>query len=163
MFYPPPSGVPSEASSAVVSESDLPSAAVSDSDLLFPPKGLSAHKKQAGIQEFFRVLSEDEVQAAQAKRKWVDSEEEEADRAQRRKKEEKQKQKKLNSRRENNRLAQQKHRRKLVEIDIEKGVRNSEGELIQVSSFTDCIVCMIVIRLVDSNEIQPGCWGSRPY
>ena len=134
MFYPPSSGISSEASSAVVSESDLPSAAVSDSDLLVPSrKKPSAHKKQTGIQDFFQVLSEDDVQAAQAKRKRVDSEEEEVERAQRRKKEEKQKEKKLASRRENNRLAQQERREKLTAIDIKAGVRGDDGKLIRVS------------------------------
>ena len=134
MFYPPSSGISSEASSAVVSESDLPSAAVSDSDLFIPSrKKPSAHKKQTGIQDFFQVLSEDDVQAAQAKREWADSEEEEVEQAQHRKKEEKQKEKKLASRQENNRLAQQKHRKKLTVVDIEAGVQGDDGKLIWVS------------------------------
>jgi hypothetical protein len=80
MFYPPSSGIPSEASSAVVSESDLPSAIVSESDLP-PPSHLQppAPKKQTGIYDFFQALSEDEIQAAQAKRKRANSEAEEAD------------------------------------------------------------------------------------
>src|SRR5882762_7123908 len=121
ILNPPSSAISSEPSSAAVSESDLPSAVASDSDLLLP---LAAKpfvpKKQTGIHQFFRTLSEDEVQTMQAKRKRADSEEEEADRAERRKKEEEQKQKKLISRRNRNRVAQQKHRDKVVEVDIQR-------------------------------------------
>ena len=42
-------------------------------------------QKKTGIQDFFWVLSEDDVQAAQVKRKRVDSEEEEVEQAQHRK------------------------------------------------------------------------------
>lgn len=68
MHNPPSSGVPSETSSAVVSESDIPSAVASDSGLLLLPiTKSSGPKKQTGIHRFFQVLSEDEIQAAQAK------------------------------------------------------------------------------------------------
>ena len=70
MFYPPSSGGPSDASSAAVSESDLPSAVTSEADL--PPKSHlhpTRPKKQTGIHDFFRALSENEVEAARAKRK----------------------------------------------------------------------------------------------
>ena len=98
IFYPPSSAVPSETSSAVVSESDfpsavsesdfpsavaseydLPSAVASESDLLQPQGRPSGSKIQTGIHAFFRVLPEDKVQALRAKRKQANSEEEEAD------------------------------------------------------------------------------------
>ena len=133
MFYPPSSGVPSETSSAGVSESDIPSAIASEADLpsqshLRPPMP----KKQTGLHNFFRTLTEDEVEAARAKRKRADSDEE-ADRAARRRKEEQKQEKKLAVRREANRLAQQKYRKKLVAIDIKTGVRDSGGKQIPVS------------------------------
>jgi len=149
MCYPPSSGGPSEASSAAVSESDLPSAAASEADL---PSAVvsrvnlslqshlrpSVPKKQTGISDFFRTLSEGEVEAARAKRKRSNSEEEEADRAARRQKEERQREEKVLARREGNRLAQQKRRRKLVAIDIQAGVRGKDGKKI-VSLFSDSI------------------------
>ena len=132
MFYPPSSGGPSEASSAMVSESDLPSAVASEADLPLQSNLHPVSKKQAGIRDFFRALTEDEVEAVQTKRKRTDSDVE-ADRAVRRQKEEQTKEKKLSRRREGNRLAQQKHRRKLAAIDIKTGVRDSDGKRIQVS------------------------------
>ena len=126
LINPPSSAISSEPSSAVAS----------DLDLLFPPMAKSSGpKKQTGINQFFRTLAEDEVQAIQAKRKRVDSEEEEADRAKCRKKEEEQKQKKLISRRDRNRVSQQNHRDKLVKVDIHRGVRDNSGKLIKVSLF----------------------------
>jgi hypothetical protein len=134
MLNPPSSNISSGTSSAMVSESEPPSAVASDSDLLLLPiPKLFKPKKQTGLHQFFPTLSEDEVLAIQAKRKRVDSEEEEADRAERRKKEEKQKQEKLISRRDNNRVAQQKYRKKLTAVDIQRGVRDSNGKLIHVS------------------------------
>jgi hypothetical protein len=141
-FYPPSSAVPSEASSAVVSESDLPSAVASESDLpLRPQLRQSVSKTQTGIHAFFQVLSEDEIQAARAKRKRANSEEEEADRTGRRWREEKQRDRKLAVRWDQNRVAQQKHRKKAVVVDIQTGVRDSDGKLTQVSQFFDCILC----------------------
>jgi len=156
MYYPPSSGGPSEASSAGVSESDFPSAAASEADL---PSAVasganftiqsrlrpSMPKKQAGICDFFRTLSEGEVEAARAKRKRANSEEEEADRAARRQKEEQKKEKKVLKRREGNRLAQQKHRRQLIVADIQAGKRDRDGKQISVSQFSDFILYLAVI------------------
>ena len=72
----------------------------------------------------------------QAKRKRVDSDEEEADRTERRKKEEEQRQKKLVSRCDKNHIAQQKHWKKLIRIDIQRGVRDDSGKAVQVSWFS---------------------------
>ena len=144
VFYPPSSAVPSETSSAVVSESDLPSAAASESDfpsavasesdlLLQPQSRSSGSKIQTGIHAFFRVLPEDEIQALRAKRKQANSEAEEADRAKRRQKEKEEREQKLIVRREQNRIAQQKHWRKVVVADIQAGVQGEDGKMIQVS------------------------------
>ena len=138
MYYPPSSGVPSEASSAAASEPDIPSAVASEADLppqshLRPP----APKKQAGIQDFFRALTEDEVEVMQKKRKRKRTEsEEEADRAARQRKEEQRKEKKASARLEANHLAQQKRRKKLTTIEIQTGVRDSDGNQIPVSYFS---------------------------
>lgn len=107
----------------MASEADLPA------KLYLRP---SPPKKQTGIYDFFRALTEDEAEAARAKRKRTDSDEE-ADRAARRRKEEQKQEKKLAARREGNRLAQQKSRRKRVMIDIKTGVRDSDGKRIPVS------------------------------
>ena len=133
-FYPPSSAVPSETSSAVVSESDLPSAVASESDLPPQPKNrLSMSKTQTGIHSFFRVLTADEAKAARAKRKWTNSEEEEADRAKRRQKEENQREKKLAVRRKQNTISQQKSRKKALVAEIQAGKRDIDGKLIKVS------------------------------
>jgi len=142
MLYAPSSGVPSETSSAGVSESDLPSAVASEADLpskshlltSMPKSHLrsSIPKKQTGIYDFFWPLTEDEVEASRAKRKRTGSDEE-ADRAARREKEEEKREKKLAVRREGNRLAQQRYRKKRVEIDIKSGIRDSDGKRIPVS------------------------------
>jgi hypothetical protein len=133
MLNPPSSAISSELGSEAVSESDLPSAVASDSDLLLLPT--TKPQKQSGLHQFFKTLSEVEVQDMQAKRKRVDSEEEDADRAKRREKEEKQKQKKLISRRNKNHVAQQKHRDNLVKADVQRGVRDTTGKLVHVSYF----------------------------
>ena len=136
---PPSSGIPSEPNSAATSEFDLPSAVASDSDLLLPPKIKSfGPPKQTGIHQFFKVLTEDEIQAVKAKRKRIDSEEEDADWVGWRKKEEDQRQRKLVFRRNKNHIAQQKHRDKLVKINIEIGMWNANGKSIQVSWSTSC-------------------------
>jgi hypothetical protein len=147
MAYPPSSAitsevsslVPSEASSAVASESELPSAATSESELpsavasesnLHLPKIKQSRSKiQAGIQNFFRVLTKDEVQALQVKRKRATSDDE-ASRAEHIRKE---KERKVNHRREGNRLSQQRHREKLKKVEIKQGIRDSDGNLIKVS------------------------------
>ena len=108
-IYPPSSGMPSEASSAVASESDLPSAVASEPDLpstmvtesnILVQSHLqpSEPKKQTGIYDFFRALFADEIQLVRAKRKRANSEEEEADRVVRRQKEQQQKEKKADAR-----------------------------------------------------------------
>ena len=68
----------------------------------------------------------------------------EADRAARKQKEEKEekkKEKKILARREQNRLAQQKHRKKLVAVDIQAGIRDSDGNRILVSSILISYSC----------------------
>ena len=136
--------MPSEASSAVASESDLPSAVASEPDLpstmvtesnILVQSHLqpSEPKKQTGIYDFFQALSADEIELVRAKSKRASSEEEEADWVVRRQKEQQQKEKKADARWEKNQLAQQKHRSKLVTIDIQTGVRDSSGKRIQVS------------------------------
>ena len=55
--YPPSSAVTSGASSAIPSESDLPSAVASESELLLPSKiNKPGFMKQTGIHNFFQVL-----------------------------------------------------------------------------------------------------------
>ena len=71
----PSSAVPSELGSAVVSESELPSEVASEPDLLPQPE-IKRFKMQTGIQDFFRILSEDEARIMQTKRKRADSGEE---------------------------------------------------------------------------------------
>ena len=106
----------------------------SDSDLLLPSKIKSfGPQKQTGIHQFFWVLTEDEIQAVQAKRKRVDSEEED------------QRQGKLVSRRNKNCIVQQKHRDELVKIDIDINMQNANGKLVQVSwstSYTHYIIAV---------------------
>lgn len=92
----------------------------------------SASKTQTGIHTFFWVLSEDEILAAQAKRKRANSLEEEADRAERRQREEKERNRKLAKRRNQNCAAQQKHRKKEIAADIQLGIRDTDGKLIPV-------------------------------
>ena len=133
MLYPPSSGVPSETSSAGVSESNLSSAIASEADLpsqshLHPPMP----KKQSGLHDFFQTLTEDEVEAVRAKRKRADSDEE-ADQVACRQKEEQKQEKKFAVRREGNHLAQQKYQKKLVAINIQAGVWDSGGKWIPVS------------------------------
>ena len=135
MAYPPSSAVtseassfvPSEASSAVASESELPFAIASESNLHLPRITQPKSKKQAGIQNYFHVLSKDEAQI-QPKRKRATSDDE-ASRAKRIRKE---KERKLNHRREGNRLSQQRHREKLKKVEIKQGIRDSDGKLIKV-------------------------------
>lgn len=140
MPYPPSSAVPSELSSAAASESDLPSVVASEPESpsmvalepnLLPPHKvkLPMAKMQTGIQSFFRVLSEDEVQAKQAKRKRADSVEgfdpaENWNRKQEKRHVHKQ---------ERDRVNQQNRRLKLKGIEIRDGIRDSDGKLVQVS------------------------------
>jgi hypothetical protein len=123
MSYPPSSVITSEMSSAAASESDLPSPAISDSDLPLQSR------VQTGIQDFFRVLSEAEIKAQQAKRKRADSGDEALQVEHRRK----QKEREAAQKKERNRLSQQKCREKLKKVEIKKGIRDSDGKLVQVS------------------------------
>jgi hypothetical protein len=130
MSYPPSSVITSEMSSAAASESDLPSPAISDSDLPLQSKVKESKPRvQTGIQNFFRVLSEAEIKAQQAKRKRADSDDEAllAERVR------KKKERKAADKRERNRLSQQKCREKLKKVEIKKGIRDSDGKLVQVS------------------------------
>jgi len=80
---------------------------VAPDSLLLPPKIKTfGPQKQTGIHQFFRVLTEDEIQAVQAKRKRVDSEEKDADQVGKRKGEEDQRQGKLVSRGNKDYIAQ---------------------------------------------------------
>jgi hypothetical protein len=128
--YPPFSAVPSEFSSAAASESDLPSALASEPDPPSSPKvKKSMFRAQTGIQDFFRVLSEDDARTMQTKRKRVESEEEFDPVEHSRRKQEK----KLIIKQGRNRVNQQRRREKLKKIDIRDGIRDNDGNLIQVS------------------------------
>jgi hypothetical protein len=129
IFYPPSSAATSEFSSAAASESDLPSMVVSESELPSQPKIKQPKSRvQTGIQDFFRVLSEAEIKAQQAKRKRADSGDEALQVEHRRK----QKEREAAQKKERNRLSQQKRREKLKRIEIKKGIRDSNGKLVQV-------------------------------
>jgi hypothetical protein len=134
IYYPPSSVVPSEASSAITSESDLPSAIASEPDLPLPliKTQKSIPKVQSGIHNFFQILSKDEIQAIQAKRKRADSDDE-VRKAENVRKIERKREKKLAHRREGNRIAQQKCREKAVKVEIQSGIRDAAGNLVQVS------------------------------
>jgi len=120
---PPSSGVPSEVSSAVTSDSDLPP----------PPHKPAKPVRQTGLLNFYSVIPGGEAHAAWGKRKRDNQEKDEKERAEITLQEGRWKQKKLLDTREHNRLSQQKHRKKIWEQEVKTGVRDEDGKKLQVS------------------------------
>lgn len=115
---PPSSEMPTELSSAVVSDSDPP--LPSSSKSLKPVQ-------QSGLLNFFPIIPADEAHTAWSKRKRDNQDRDEEERAEVTRQQEGWKEKKLQTNRERNRLAQQKHRKKVKE---QKG---ADGEKVPVS------------------------------
>lgn len=125
--FPPSSGMPSEVSSAVTSDSDLP-------PLPSPaPFKSSKPAKQTGLLNFFPTVSAGEVHAAWGKRKRENQERDEKERAEVMRQEEEWKQEKLSDVRERNRLSQQKRRKRIHGQEMKTGIRNEDGKKSQVS------------------------------
>lgn len=121
------SGVPSEVSSAVTSDSDLPPPPPS-----LPSKSLKP-VQQTGLLNFFSVVPGHEAHATWGKNKRKNRERDEEERAEIRRDEEKRKQEKVLVRRKNNNLAQQKHRKRIHDQEIKNGIRDEDGKKFQVS------------------------------
>jgi biopolymer transport protein ExbD len=128
IHLPPSSGVPSEVSSAVTSDSDLPPPPPPS-----PPPKSSKPVQQTGLLNFFSAVPRDEVHAAWGKRKRDNWERDEEARIEVTRKQEKWKQEKLSDIREGNRLSQQKRRKKIQKQEIKAGMRDEDGKKVQVS------------------------------
>ena len=115
--------MPSEVSSAVTSDSDLPP----------PPSKSSKPVRQTGLLNFFSVIPGDEAHAAWGKRKRDNQEADEEKRAKVKHQEEEWKQENLQDMRKRNRLSQQKHRKKIQMQEIEAGIRDESGKKLEVS------------------------------
>jgi hypothetical protein len=121
---PPSSGVASEVSSAVTSDSDLPPV---------PPFKSSKPTQKSSLLNYFAPTSAAEAHAVWGKRKRENQDRDEEKHAEVRRKEEKWKQKKASDMRERNRLSQQKCREKILGQEINVGIRDKDGKKIQVS------------------------------
>ena len=120
---PPSSGVSSEVSSAVTSDSDLPP---------IPPSNSSKPAKKVGLFNFFTPISASEAHAVWKKRKRENQEKDEEERAEIERREEEWKQEKLSDIRARNRLSQQKRRKRIHGEEIKVGIRDKDGNKIQV-------------------------------
>lgn len=127
-YLPPSSGAPSEVSSDVASESDLP-----PPQLPAASKSSSKPKQQTGLQDFFPTMPADEVHAAWSERKRKNREKDEENRAEVEYKEGKWKERKLTIQRERNLISQRKHRKKVREGEIRSGIRDKDGKKVQVN------------------------------
>ena len=123
-IYPLSSGVPSEVSSAVASDSDLPP---------LPPSKPSKPVQQTGLLNFFSVIPGDEAHAAWGKRKRDNQERDKEERTRVMHQEEEWKQEKLLDMCGCNCLSQQKCHEKIQKQEIEAGIQDEDGKKVQVS------------------------------
>lgn len=123
LHFPPSSGVSSEVSPAITSDSDLPP---------LPSFESSKPVKQAGLLKFFSPIPTEEAHAIWSDRKRKYRERDEEEYAEILYQEQQHKQEKLQVRREKNRLSQQKWHKKLQSQEIRAGVRDQDGKKIQV-------------------------------
>lgn len=127
-YLPPPSGISSEVSSAVTSDSEL-----SPLPPLPPPLKSSKPVRQTGLLNFFPVIPGDEAHSAWGKRKRDNREKDEEERAQVMQQEEEWKQEKLLEIRGHNRISQQKRRKRIQNQEIDAGIRDKDGKKLKVS------------------------------
>jgi len=110
--HPPPSILPSEASSAITSEvssalaSEASSAPASDSDL--PPLSSTKTTKQTNLHKFFSKMPSNELHVKWQKRKRDNEDKDREEYAKRKQKDEAEKLHKLTTKRENNKVSQKK-------------------------------------------------------
>ena len=118
-----PSNVPTEVSSAVTSDSDLP-----------PPSFGSFKKtKQTGLLNFFSAIPADEAHAVWSKRKRDNQGRDEEERTEAKHQEEEWRETKRQKQRDNNRLSQQKHRKKIKNQEKKAGIQDESGKNLPVS------------------------------
>ena len=106
---PPPSTLPSEASSAIASE--VSSAVASDSDL--PSLSSTKATKQTHLLNFFSKMPSDQLHAKWQKRKRDNEDKDREEHAKRKQKDEAEKLHKLTTKRTNNKISQKKRRDRL--------------------------------------------------
>ena len=151
MDQPPPFAFPSEASSALASESDLPydspmdqpslsafpseadSAPASESDLL--PLSSVKVTKQTGLLDFFSKMPVEEAQAKWQKRKQDNEERDREEYEERKRKDEVKRLHKQAHRREQNRLSQQKRRVRIKKDQAKVPLQDDMEQDSSVSSF----------------------------
>jgi len=120
---PPTSNAPTEVSSPVVSDSDLP-----------PPQTQPSKPiQQTGLLNFFPIIPADEAYATWRKRKRDNLERDEEERAEIMQEEKEWREEKLVDVRERNLLSQQKHRRRIKDQEIQAGIRDKDGKKLPVS------------------------------
>jgi len=140
---PPPSILPSEASSVLTSDSDFPSsilpsevssAVASDSDL--PPPSTKA-TKQTNLHGFFSSVPSEEPHARWRKRKRDNKEKDREEYAERKKEDEAERLRKLTNKRIKNQISQKKRRDRMKE---EEAALSETGQDSPVSSFDDTMM-----------------------
>ena len=122
--------MPSEVSSAVALDSDLPPPPPPPPP---PPSKSSRPAQQTGLLNFFSVIPREEAHAIWGKRKRENQERDEEERAKILYQEEEWKQERLLDIRGHNHLSQQKHHKKIQRQEIEAGMWNEDGKKLQAS------------------------------
>jgi len=123
-YFPPSSNAPSEVSSPVASDSDLP---------LLPPPGPSKPVQQSGLLKIFPIVPAAEVHATWGKRKGDNHERDKEEHGKVLHQQEEWREEKLLDLHERNRLSQQKCRRMAMNQEQDAGLRDEHGKKIQVS------------------------------
>lgn len=124
--YPPSSGISSGISSGATSDSDLPPP---------PPPSSSKPSKpvnQPSLFKFFSTTPTDEPHAAWSEKKRKNRDRDDEELAETKRQETKWRQRKLQVSHEKNRLSQQKHRKRIQDEEIKAGIRNEDGQKVQV-------------------------------
>lgn len=128
--YPPSSGISSGINSGATSDSDLPPPSP-------PPPPSSSSKplkpvNQTGLLNFFSAIPTDGAHVAWSEKKRKNRDRDKEELAETKHRETQWRQHKLQVSREKNRLSQQKHRKRIQDEEIKAGIRNEDGQKVQV-------------------------------